>query len=599
MSARRKSPDNRTSEAPALERWWPLVLFAATLAVYWPSLSNGLTNWDDPEYVVHNPFAAAGVRGLLDAFTTPFDGAWYPLTQAVYVLLALVGASISTSHLVQLSLFAVGVALVPAALHAFGVERRIGVLVAVLWALHPLRVESVVWLANVKDALGVTLVIAAFALYGLEKRAASFAVFAAALLAKSAFFGLGFAFPLLELAKGTPAVAARRTAPWVVVGVAIAVVAGLLHLSESHRPPGPDLASRVATAVWTPWWYLGRIALPFEPRAVYDFNAVGWTDWRVFVALGAWAALGVVLVRWRLRRLAVVVGVVVLALAPVGGFIPLRFLVADRYTLLPSLALLAACVTWLSTKLSKPALNIVVGLAAVPCLAINVGYQHAWKDEISLWEQTVRASPEHATVRMNLASAYGAAGRIVEAREQTAALLVRRPDDHRVLAQLFWLSAVSERLPPEELESRQAALAAADWSPDAVVEQANWCLSHGFSISAEALLSQPKAAASAKGLRMRAAMARRQQRASEAVELARQSIAAGETAATIDLVYALSDANRAEEGLRETEKEMPDPFSAALLRGAKAYALSKLGRLDEARAESAAALEAVQQLSTP
>ena len=58
-----------------------------TLALYAVSFGNGLTNWDDPAYVVDNAFAQAGWRGFGLAFTRSFDFAYYPLTQAAYVAL--------------------------------------------------------------------------------------------------------------------------------------------------------------------------------------------------------------------------------------------------------------------------------------------------------------------------------------------------------------------------------------------------------------------------------------------------------------------------------------------------------------------------------
>ncbi|MCC6333565.1 MAG: hypothetical protein IT380_06225 [Myxococcales bacterium] len=287
------------------------------------------------------------------------------------------------------------------------------------------------------------------------------------------------------------------------------------------------------------------------------------------------------------------------ALAPVGGLVPLRFLVADRYTLIPSLALFAGLATWGEARMRPRVLLAVAAVLACVWGVQNVHYQRAWSDGVALWEHTVAATPAHATVRMNLADAYLSAGRAADVRTQTLALLDRRPGDARVLGQLYWLSGIVDRAPPEELDRRAARLVDAGFEASAVLDEADWCLSRSFASCAEALLVySPSVQAAPRALRMRSALARRQQKALEAVDLAARAIAAGEPRATVELVYALTDAARPEEALREAVRPMPDALSSALLRGARAYALHRLGRVEEARQESAAAMDALRALGS-
>lgn len=602
MSKRRPNsrPTARAAEPVTRHSSWVFaVLGLGTIALYWSSVGNGLTNWDDPDYVTNNPFASLGSSGLVIAFTQPFDGTWYPLTHAVYVALRLVHGSVGMAHLVQVVLFGLSVALLPSALVTFKVPRPAAVATAVLWAVHPLRVESVAWLANLKDTLGIALVIVSVALFGSGRRRLSFLSFLGALLSKSAFFGLGVVFPIIELMSGADRrEALRRTWPWLLISALSASVAGVLHLSNPARPAALALSERLATALWTPWWYLGRILLPIQPRPVYDFDAVQLGDARFWAAAALWGGLAVA--AWRWKRVALVAFVAMAALAPVGGLVPLRFVVADRYTLVPSLALFAGLSAWLVTRLKTRTLWIGTAVLALPCAVGSVDYQRAWRDGTTLWEHTVALSPAQPTVRMNLANAYFMAKRPVDARTQTVALLERRGAEPPVLAQLYWLSGMVDLVPPDELERRRDRLARSGFATEVVLDEADWCLSHNFASCADALLSySPSVATSPRGLRMRSALSRREHRPLEAVDFAAQAIAGGETRATVELVYALADASRAEEAVREAERPMPDALSAALLRGARAYALSKLGRVDEARQESAAAIEAVRALAGP
>lgn len=599
----RRTPSKRSQARPRAARpegwWWPWALALMTVLVYWPSVGDGLTNWDDPDYVTNNPFAALGLRGLWPAVSQPFDQAWYPVTHAAYVLLKAAGASLTTMHLAQVLVFAVGVALVPFALEAFGVPRPAGAVVAALWAVHPLRVESVAWLANLKDTLGVTLLLAALALYGARRRGPALACFVAALLSKSAFFGAGLLFPVVDVLRGEGwKAAARRAWPWLAAALAVATVAGALHAGGPAARAALPWSQRLATALWTPWWYLSRIAVPWAPRAVYDFVPVTLGAPRFVAALALWLAAGVATWRWRLRGFAVVALAVLVTLAPVGGLVPLRFLVADRYTLLPSLAVLAGVVTIAWRRLPHAAVGVAAAALGIAGALANVSYQAAWKDGVSLWERTLASTPEHPTVRMNLADAYLAARQPAKARAQTLALVARRPDEPRALTQLYVLSGIIDGVPPRELDARRARLEGAWGRADVLLDQADWCLANNFLTCASALLDSPSAVKdSGRALRMRSAIARGQGRLDEAIALARRAIDRGERAATIELAYALTDAGHAEDALRETEQPMPDGFSAALLRGARGYALTRLGRLDEGRAESAAAVEEVRRLS--
>ena len=95
-----------------MERLAPLLCAAFAAALYVPSLFNGLTNWDDGEYVLTNPVALKGWAGIPAAFTTFVDGAWYPLTHSLYALVhAIAGPSPLAHHLTQWVVFVAAAAL--------------------------------------------------------------------------------------------------------------------------------------------------------------------------------------------------------------------------------------------------------------------------------------------------------------------------------------------------------------------------------------------------------------------------------------------------------------------------------------------------------
>ena len=149
------SPLWRREPGPTL--FVALLLAALTLTLFWPAGGFDFIDLDDPSYVFANPQVASGLSwaGLRWAMTTVHDGWWLPLLWLSYMTdVSLFGTSPGGFHLVNILLHTVN------ALLLFWVLRRStgrlweSALVAALFAIHPLRVESVAWVAQRKDVLG-------------------------------------------------------------------------------------------------------------------------------------------------------------------------------------------------------------------------------------------------------------------------------------------------------------------------------------------------------------------------------------------------------------------------------------------------------------
>lgn len=381
----------------ASRRHPPILLAIATLVLYAPSLQNGFTNWDDPQYVQSNPFARRGLLGIPLAFLGSHEDAYYPVTHAIYsVIQALFGTSALAHHAVQVGLFAAGVALLPWALAAFGVPAAAGFWIALIWAVHPMRAESVSWVANLKDTAAFLGLVIAFGTYHQGRRRLSVVAFALALLAKSMFFPLAGLFVLLETRRAAWKDALRRSAPYLLVALAVALLGAYLHVLPSEdrlrTRPGGSLLGAIPSILYLPWWYLWRTLSLRHPQSVYTYDAVGWLDPRFLPAVVGWGLL-LFLVRripvekrapWRLGLAAWT-----LPFMPVTGLTPLVHHVADRYAFLPSLAVVTALVlgvSRLAPRLPRRA-PVLVGAAAI---LVQVGgtlaRQADYRDAIALWE---------------------------------------------------------------------------------------------------------------------------------------------------------------------------------------------------------------------
>lgn len=133
-----------------------LLLFLATLAVFSGALECGFANLDDPEYVTNNAVVQAGFSwaGLRDVLRTPVLGNWHPLTMLSYqVDWQLFGPNPAAFHCSSLLWHAANAALVLAVFRALGISTLTALFAAALFAWHPLRVESVVWISERKDVL--------------------------------------------------------------------------------------------------------------------------------------------------------------------------------------------------------------------------------------------------------------------------------------------------------------------------------------------------------------------------------------------------------------------------------------------------------------
>jgi Flp pilus assembly protein TadD len=150
---------NRGDGARRARDWVPWALVAAVAVVYAQTAHHGFVALDDPTYIVDNPPVARGLSwpGLLWAFTRFHAGNWHPLTWLSHMLDAtlfgVTDRSAGAHHLISAGFHAAGAVLLYQALRVATGERWPSAMVAALFAVHPLRVESVAWASERKDVL--------------------------------------------------------------------------------------------------------------------------------------------------------------------------------------------------------------------------------------------------------------------------------------------------------------------------------------------------------------------------------------------------------------------------------------------------------------
>jgi len=441
--------------APALAA---LALAALVLVAYAPATDLPFTALDDPQYVAANPIVAQGLtgEGLRYAFATTDMGNWHPLTWLSHMAVAqLAGLDPGPHHVANLVLHALASMLAFAWLLAAGLRPGASFAAAALFALHPLRVESVAWVAERKDVLAAVFGLAAalaWLRYVRSRRrawsAAATALFAASLMSKPMLVTLPFALLLVDLwplrrwQVGPGALARLRPlvlekAPLFALAAVFAAVAVFAQREAGALRTVKDVAlsSRLANAALAVAAYLRQTFWPRDLAIFYPFP-------RSFDALQVAGAALLILISSALalhqvrRRPWLLTGWAwfLLLLLPVAGLVQVGEQArADRYTYLPHLGLFAALAWGVAEELRGLSARraVLAGLACaaiLACVLLTRRQLEVWRDDATLFTHALEATENNWLAHDYLGSALLARGLASQAAEHHRAAALLRPD---------------------------------------------------------------------------------------------------------------------------------------------------------------------------
>src|SRR5580693_3711454 len=150
-----------------------LLLILGTLAVYFPALHNGFTNYDDPQYLTDNYHIHSGLtwNTLRWAATAYYDSNWHPLTWISHAAdISLFHLNPAGHHAISILLHAVNALLLFGILQIATRREWQSFFVAALFALHPVNVESIAWAAERKNVLSMFFLLLSLYAYGKYAR---------------------------------------------------------------------------------------------------------------------------------------------------------------------------------------------------------------------------------------------------------------------------------------------------------------------------------------------------------------------------------------------------------------------------------------------
>ncbi len=452
------------------DRWLVVaaVICLAVLAVYGPSTRHGFVDYDTETYLSRNLEVRAGLTlgSVRWAFTTFHGSNWHPLTWLSHMLdVQLFGMRPGWLHLVNVLFHALNTLLLLAALAVLTGAFWRSALVAALFALHPLHVESVAWVAERKDmlvGLGWMLTLIGYVRYvrkpGIARYVAVVTLYALTLLAKPMGVTLPFVLLLLDVwplgrlrgptdvrvgGRWRQARLLLEKLPLFLMAAASCVVTWLAQASAMSSLAGLSLADRIANALVSYTAYLGQtvwphglaIFYPFPPRIPFGAvaGAVLLLTAGTVLAVRArrarpWLPMGWF---WYLGTLVPVIGLI-----QVGGQAR-----ADRYTYLPLVGVFVLLAWGLgeaagssrTCRAAAGAVSLAVLLALLTLARTQVG---AWRDDETLFGHALAVTRENYVAADSLAMALQQRGDLPRATALFREALRIRPYDAKIRTNL-------------------------------------------------------------------------------------------------------------------------------------------------------------------
>lgn len=430
-----------------------LGLALATVVTYWPVGANQFVDYDDGRYVRDNAVVKRGLTaaGLDYAFTTREGGNWHPLVWLSFMAdVDLWGMNPAGHHASNVALHVVNALLIFLVLVRTTGAPWPSAFVAGAFALHPLHVESVAWVAERKDTLSTLFwmtTILAYTWYAerpsLMRYGLVLASFACGLMSKAMLVTLPLVLLLLDYwplgrlgrptasrwlpaswDRGTLVRLATEKLPMLALVVVIAVVT--VRAQHEAGAVGSTMAfpvsARIANAVVAYMVYLGKMLWPTNLAVLYPYlkdpsgpgviaaltGLLGLSGLALALAARApWVAVGWF---WYLGTLVPVIGLV-----QVGNQSW-----ADRYTYIPLIGIFIAVAFTATELVVAHAQRIVLGTVAVAVLVVwGVVAQaqlRTWRDTQTLYEQALRVTTDNYVIHHNL-------GKVLQDKRQTDAAI--------------------------------------------------------------------------------------------------------------------------------------------------------------------------------
>lgn len=452
------------------------LLVLLILGTYWSVTTHDFVDYDDGDYVTANPHVQAGLswEGVKWAFTTGHASNWHPLTWLSHQLdVSLFGLKAGGHHLMSLLIHCANAVLVFLVLRMLTGAYWPSLFVAALFALHPLRVESVAWVSERKDVLSAFFGLWVLICYARYVRASmaqdsksrmwyglALAAFVIGLLCKPMLVTLPLLLLLLDYwplgRASATAVGLSRVGnqpspctitlwrrlwieklPLLFCCLISSAITFLVQRKGGAVSPveGLSISARIANAFVSYVRYLKKIFWPDDLSVLYPHPG-HWPAWQVWAAVALILIISAAAFTLRRRMPFIFVGWFWFAgmLVPVIGLVQVGIQsMADRYTYLPSVGLLVALV-WMPVHAVRSHARLRLLMAAAGCLIVaacvfaTYFQVRIWRNSETLFGHAVQVTKNNYLAYNNLGFYFSKQGRRTEAMENFRASIRINPN---------------------------------------------------------------------------------------------------------------------------------------------------------------------------
>ena len=425
---------------------WTLVILLITVVAYIPSLTGAFV-WDDTKYVQNNPLITSiDLRAL---FSTNVMGNYHPLTMLVYAIeYHFFGLSTTGYHVVNLLVHSMNALLVFFVILRLSNNSMVALIGSAFFGIHPLHVESVAWISELKDLLYTFFFLGAYVCYlkylevGQRKMYYfCLLLFVASLLSKGMAVSFPVALVLTDFFKEKRITGKRlfEKIPF----LALAIVFGIIAIyAQKSSEAIQDLErfsffQRVIFASYGLITYLLKLLIPVRLSAFYPYPIrsgealpAHYYLYLLLVLLLIWA-----MIYFRRKSNKIFFGIgffvvtifLVLQLLPVGDAI-----MADRYSYVPSVGIFYLAgegIYWLWSKKNTRSLSFALAGIFIIFFSIQTYLRsQIWGNGLKLWSDVIEKYPQVAVAYNNRGGTFMIDKRYDEALHDYNTAIALRPD---------------------------------------------------------------------------------------------------------------------------------------------------------------------------
>jgi len=429
-----------------------IALAGLVWSVFGQTATHRFVNFDDATYVYRNPVVIRGIAvpGIKWAFTHVVAANWHPLTMLSHMLdCSFYGVTPGGHHFTNVLLHTAAAILLFLVFWSMTTSLWRSAFVAAVFAVHPLHVESVAWIAERKDVLSGVFFMLTIGMYvqyarrpGVLGYVGILVCFALGLMAKPMLVTLPFVlllldyWPLNRLARSTISRLLVEKIPLFLLTITACVETVLSQHQSINLIEGVSLGARVANAFVAVMIYVGQTFWPTDLAVFYPHPENNIPIWQTTLGIAFFTASTVACLVFRKKAPYFLTGWLwyVGMLVPVIGIVQVGVQAhADRYMYLPQIGLSLALV-WAIADVSaqwsyRQLISGAIATAALVPLMWSAWMQTSyWRDSESLWEHTVAVTRDNEMAREHLSDAYLDKGRLDDAVAQARQALAVQPE---------------------------------------------------------------------------------------------------------------------------------------------------------------------------